>query len=74
MERIRGVFYVDDENQDDQISGQGLFVGCDINGVMNKTFVGERLGVFTLIPQVRPSNIKLIFKSDSRALKIYLSY
>jgi hypothetical protein len=27
---------------------EGFFVGCAVNGAMKKTFVNERLGVFTL--------------------------
>ena len=41
---------------------------------MKKPFVNGRLGVFNLDLVTKPSNIKLIFKSDSKSLNVYLSY
>jgi hypothetical protein len=41
---------------------------------MKKPFVNERLGVFNLDLVTKPSNIKLIFKSDPKPLNVYLSY
>jgi hypothetical protein len=43
VERFTGLFYVD---SDSSTKGEGLFVGLEINQVMNQTFFGQSLGIF----------------------------
>lgn len=64
---LRGMFYITSEENN------GLFVGCESNGTMQKTFWDKKIGVFN-VPYPGEGDIKLIFKSEIKKLKIYVSY
>lgn len=61
------MFYITSEENN------GLFVGCESNGTMQKTFWDKKIGVFN-VPYPGEGDIKLIFKSEIKKLKIYVSY
>lgn len=50
-----------------------MFVGCESNGTMQKTFWDKKIGVFS-VPYLGEGDMKLIFKSEVKHIKIYLSY
>ena len=52
---------------------QGLFMGVEVHGNIQKTFYNKKLGVFN-VPYSSPGDMKLIFKAEIEAVKIYLSY
>ena len=61
------MFYITSEDTN------GLFVGCESGGVMQKTFFDKNIGVFSANYSSN-GDMKLILKSEVKHLKIYLSY
>jgi len=69
---LRGVFYV--ETTTDDFSGEGLFVGAEVDGSLVKTFLGQKLGVFILDKPNIEAYIKIIFKAEKTPLRIFFNY
>jgi hypothetical protein len=65
--KLRGMFYVTSEET------EGLYVDCLMGGAVQKSFQDKKIGVFS-IPFDGEGEIRLVFQSETKQLKVYLSY
>lgn len=64
---LKGLFYITSEEN------KGLFVGCETDGEIHKSYYDKKIGVFS-VPYKGVGDMKLIFKSEMQHLKVYVSY